>query len=113
MKIFRFSLILFLTIIISSVFCSFYIRDNLSFYNIYLKNIESIDKNIEIAKKEYTLLKSDFYTKKDMLQKFINKEHINNLETNIMLLENDVSQSDEIITEALCLISQITENIIL
>ena len=37
MKIFRFSLILFLTIIISSVFCSFYIRDNLSFYNIYLK----------------------------------------------------------------------------
>ena len=75
MKIFRFSLILFLTIIISSVFCSFYIRDNLSFYNIYLKNIESIDKNIEMAKKEYALLKSDFYTKKDMLLTYLIKNY--------------------------------------
>ena len=41
------------------------------------------------------------------------KEHINNLETNILLVENDVSQSDEIITESLCLISQIGENIII
>ena len=64
MKIFRFSLILFLTIIISSVLCSFYIRDNLSYYNIYLKNIESIDKNIDIGKKNTLCLNQVFIQKK-------------------------------------------------
>ena len=114
MRIFRFSLILFLTIIISSVFCSFYIRDNLSFYNIYLKNIESIDKNIEMAKKEYALLKSDFYTKKDMLQKFINKEHINEIEKNILLIENAINNNEltecqNLSIETQCLITQIID----
>ena len=73
-----------------------------------------IDKNIDIAKKEYTLLKSDFYTKKDMLQKFINKEHINEIEKNILLIENAINNNEltecqNLSIETQCLITQIID----
>ena len=111
MKNFYIALILFITILSASISGDIYIKRQMMNYSIGFKALNNLDASN--AQNRISIMKNKFYKQKNMLRLFINKEHINNLETNIMLLENNVSQSDEIITESLCLISQITENIIL
>ncbi len=114
MKNFYFSLILFISIILASILCNFYINNSLYYYNICLEKIENNDKNIYTMTDEVTLLKNDFYSKKDMLQLFISKEHINEIEKIILLIENaaynnELAECRNLSIDAQCLISQIVE----
>ena len=60
------------------------------------------------------IIKEKFYKQKNMLQLFVNKEHIKELETSILLIEKSVendslSDNSDKLIETICLVSQIID----
>ena len=110
MKNFYLALCMFIFIVFGSFASDIYVMNQLTMYKSFFTSINSADS--ATAEMRINLLKEKFEKQKNMLQLFINKEHIDSIETNIMLIENNTDESAEIIIETLCLISQITEDII-
>ena len=112
MKNFYFSIILFIVILIGSIASNIYVKEQMNMYNSYFKSILS---EAPIDTETHTnIIKQKFYKQKNMLQMFINKEHIQELEISILLIENaidsgTVSQNNETLIETICLVSHIME----
>lgn len=116
MKNFYFSVILFILILSLSLFSNYFIKTNLGyFYNVFV----SISETQDIGSKEIysvTKLKENFSKQKNMLQLFISKEHIKDIETDILLIEhflyeNELSECKQTCIEAISVINQIAEYI--
>ena len=115
MKSFYYSLIIFISILISSILSDIYVKKQILFYKSNLIAIENVDN--ETSKTRIKIAKEKFTKQKNMLQLFINKEHISDFEKNILLIEHycqndDIENNKEIIIETIHLINQIDENII-
>ena len=109
MKSFKYSIIIFLSILIICVSSNVYVKKQISVFKNSFSQYNSSPAEIEI-------LKNNFYKNKNMLRLFINKEHIRELETSILLYENynaagDISGCKELMIETMCLLSQIEEYI--
>lgn len=107
MKNFKLSLILFLLILSGSLLSNIYVKKQISFYSTAITAIENKPAFIENIKKR-------FYKQKNLLQLFINKEHIKELEVNILLIEKNIAAGEtsdckDLIIETVCLLSQIEE----
>ena len=112
MKNFYFSIVLFIVILIGSIASNIYVKEQMNIYSAYFKSIraetpDDMDTNTKIIKQK-------FYKQKNMLQMFINKEHIQELEISILLIENaidsgTISQNNETLIETICLVSHIME----
>ena len=114
MRHFHISLFIF-TAIISTAFASFvFTSSEIKQINVSVQ--ELCDKQ-EISENDIMTVKAikkRFNDKKNMLRFFINKEHINQLESNIMLLENYAINSDaenirEKSIETIIILNQINE----
>ena len=60
------------------------------------------------------IIKDKFYKQKNMLQLFINKEHIEEFETSILLIEeaisnDNLSDKSDTLIETICLVSHIVD----
>ena len=114
MKHFRICVAIYLFIIAGALASYLYTRNeirqliaSIEKYN----TVQTVSENDEITIKS---IKNRFFDKKNMLQFFINKEHIHQLETNILLLENSIlnNNADECrknSLEALITLNQIND----
>ena len=107
MKNFKLSLLLFSVILTGSLISNLYLEHQIRFYTTSIMTIENMPAFI-------SEIKEKFYKQKNILELFINKEHINNLELNILLLEKniaagEISDCKDLIIETVCLLSQIEE----
>lgn len=94
MKHFYISIIIFITIVSGSIFsntiCSHILGELYNSVSVF-RNIVYNDLNTET---NINKISEIFYSKKNMLQLFINKEHIEEIEINICLLKNAVDNRD-------------------
>ncbi len=115
MKTFYYSLIIFITILIGSVLSDIYVKKQMLFYKSYITGIETVDNSTSETRIEIT--KDKFSKQKNMLRLFINKEHINDIEKNILLMEyycknDEIEKNNETVIETIHMIEQVDENII-
>lgn len=94
MKHFYISLFLFISILAGGVFSNVYTQKIIDIMSLKAKNFCTVEAVSERNEEEIKMLKDNFYSKKDMLQLFINKEHIKEIEIDILLLENAVINKD-------------------
>ena len=112
MKNFYLSIVMFCTILAASVASNIYVKEQMNFYKAYFNSLMSKPVN-EISYSTQTV-KEKFYKQKNMLQLFINKEHIEELETSILVIEDSIKQDElsnnhERLIETICLVAHITE----
>lgn len=90
MKHFYIALFLFLLIISTGIFSHIYIKNTIDIMTTQLYAVDNERTSESIDK-----LKTIFDNKKNMLVCFLNKEHINEIEFNIILLENRLNENNE------------------
>ncbi len=94
MKHFYISLTIFAAIIICGVFSNAYVKDfSVEFYN-YLEKFAYAETLTPQDNIEINIIKNEFFSKKNMLQFFLNKEHIQDIELDILLIEDAVKNND-------------------
>ncbi|MBR5520817.1 MAG: hypothetical protein IKU54_02365 [Oscillospiraceae bacterium] len=88
-------LLLFITIVITGLIADRYIKKELNIISAdvhsFIDNSDYNDKNMHITTEA---IKKRFYDKKNMLLLFINKEHIQEIEKTISLMENAAYNTD-------------------
>ncbi len=114
MKNFYFSIVLFIVIIAGSVFSNAFLRNELKIYEAGFGKIINSEEISQTDIESIKNIKEKFYKQKNMLQLFVSKEHIKDIEANILLIENSLaedrlSDSKEKCLEALTTIRQITD----
>ena len=112
MKNFYFSVILFIAILICSIASNIYVREQMNMYSAYFNSVlAETTADISTSTK---IIKEKFYKQKNMLQLFINKEHIEDLEISIQLIEDAINKDNmveqrETLIETICLVAHIME----
>lgn len=114
MRNYYFSLILFVSIILFCFACNIFTHSNLRSFQTKFEKFEKADYVTEALVNDCNSMKNEFYKEKNMLQLFVNKEHIKELEKNILLIENalinqDINECQKISIESLCLVHQIRD----
>lgn len=114
MKNFYFSIVLFIVIIAGSVFSNTFLRSELKIYEAVFGKIVNSEDVSKAEIESIENIKEKFYKQKNMLQLFISKEHIKDIESNILLIENSLlddrlSDSKKECLEAITTIRQITD----
>lgn len=111
MKHFYTALIIFIFIISLGFYSNIFLKTKTDILSekIVMLDINSID--------DIATLKTYIENKKNMLQFFMNKEHINDIQLNINLMENRINENNteklqELKIETLILLNNIRENLI-
>ncbi len=95
MKHFYISICIFIFIIASSIYSNFYTNTVLGDLSRNLNHLTDITEITEQDTKRVIDTKNLFFSKKNMLHLFVNKEHIEKIELDLLQLENNI-QHDEI-----------------
>ena len=116
MKNYYFSLILFFSILSGALLTNTYLNKQLDSYIAKLEFVLNSENNTVQQKSTVNSFKKDFEKQKNMLRLFISKEHIKDIETNILLIqnsleENNLSDCKEKSIETITTINQINEYI--
>lgn len=90
MKHFRICIIIFISILTMSVFSYSFTKTQINHIYTAIEKYTDIQSLTSDDINTIKAVKDRFYDKKNMLQLFINKEHINHLETDILLLEDSI-----------------------
>lgn len=116
MKNYYFSLILFFSILSGALLTNTYLNKQLDSYKAKLEFVLNSEIITVQQKSTVNSFKTDFEKQKNMLRLFISKEHIKDIETNILLIqnsleENNLSDCKEKSIETITTINQINEYI--
>ncbi len=116
MKNFYFSIILFVLIISGALISNSYIQKTLDYYKEVFLSVVTADIISETEILSVSRAKETFSGQKNMLQLFVSKEHIKDIETNILLIENYLYEDElmdckEKSIEIISVINQIKEYI--
>lgn len=90
MKNYYFSLILFFTVCLTAAVANSLASSEINRYIAALNLFSNITTITDSDRNRIADLKYEFENKKNMLRLIISKEHINNIETNILLIENNI-----------------------
>lgn len=117
MKNFYFSVILFFSILSGTFITNHYIQNNLNYYKDVFVSVVNTEKISETVIMSVSRAKETFFKQKNMLQLFVSKEHIKDIETDILLIENYLSEDQlmdckEKSIEIISVINQIKEYMI-
>ncbi len=94
MKHFYISVFIFCFIIISSLYSNFYTNNILNSLYINLNNLTDIQELSAENINQVEKTKEIFFDKKNMLHLFVNKEHIEKLELDLLQLNSNVRNSE-------------------
>jgi len=94
MKHFYAALIIFVFIISGSVFTHYHTKKRLSIIESQAKIFQTSESVTDLENQRIKNIKNYFYGKKNMLRLTVSKEHINNIELNILLIENSIRNED-------------------
>ena len=100
MKHFYICIVIFFIIVFSGIITDCVVNRDLDKISAAANRI-SIAEDYEYGDSASLFIKNQFYSKKNMLLLFVSKEHIKELETEILLLENALKNNDiQAITDA-------------
>ncbi len=94
MKHFYIAILIFAIITAGSFAEARFVKQTFSMMDTRLNSIYKSEITDENFTSRLNNMKNIFYSKKNMLQMFVNKEHINDIELNILLLENAAKNND-------------------
>ena len=93
MKHFYLCIVIFFIILAGGITADSLICKELDIVSITSQKISAAGKT-DRSETEIGIIKNRFYSKKNMLLLFISKEHLENLETEILLMENAFIEND-------------------
>ncbi len=94
MKHFYISILIFVIILVSGVVSNIYVANTISYMYRLFEDFTDIEAVTIAEERKLSELKDEFYRQKNMLQLFINKEHIEEVEIDIIQLESAVKDMD-------------------